>query len=87
MDGEIIAGLAIGWNFGDGHLHHEPFLANIQAQCHFDAGELRTIFVESQPLGRHTMNYRIHDAHSGLIEQGELDVRELLKRQPWETAP
>ncbi|HWO21725.1 MAG TPA: DUF3556 domain-containing protein [Kofleriaceae bacterium] len=83
MDGELVAGLALGWNFGDGHLHHEALLRAIQDQCGFLPGELRCIFVESQPLGRSTMAYRIHDASTGLIEAGDLDVRELRHRQPW----
>ncbi len=84
MDGEIIAGLVLGWNFGDGHLHNEPLLAAIQQQCGFAEGELRCIFVESQPLGRSTMHYRILDAKTGLLEEGDLDVRALRERQPWE---
>jgi hypothetical protein len=39
--------------------------------------------VESQPLGRHTLHYRIRDAKTGELEHGEADVRELRKRQPW----
>jgi hypothetical protein len=83
LDGELVAGLVLGWNFGDGHLHREPLLAAIQEQCGFAPGELRCIFVESQPLGRHTMAYRIHDAATGPIEAGTLDVREMRQRQPW----
>ena len=86
IDGEIVAGLALGWNFGEGHLHQEQLLASVQAQCGFDAGELRCIFVESQPLGRSTFAYRIVDARTGLIETGELPVAELASRQPWEAA-
>jgi hypothetical protein len=86
LDGEIVAGLALGWNFGDGHLHREDFLRAIQDQCGFAPGELRCILVESQPLGRPTMAYRIHDACTGLVEAGELDVRELRCRQPWSAA-
>jgi hypothetical protein len=26
VDGELVAGLALGWNFGDGHLHTEQLL-------------------------------------------------------------
>jgi hypothetical protein len=84
VDGELVAGLALGWNFGDGHLHREELLRAIQAQCGFQPGELRCIFVESQPLGGRTLAYRIHDASTGLLEAGELDVRELRRRQPWE---
>lgn len=83
MDGEIIAGLVLGWNFGDGHLHDERLLRAVQAQCGFEEGELRCILVESQPLGRATLEYRILDAKTGLLEEGELDVRELRERQPW----
>ena len=82
-DGELIAGLALGWNFGDGHLHDEQLLRSIQAQCGFEPGELRCIFVEAQPLGRMTQQWRIVDANTGTIAQGELSVRELLERQPW----
>lgn len=87
MDGELIAGLALGWNFGEGHLHQEQLLEVIQAQCGFDEGELRCIFVESQPLGRSTLAYRIADAKSGTLERGHLQIGELLARQPWSVAP
>jgi len=83
MDGEIIAGMVLGWNFGEGHLHNEPFLRNVQEQCGFDEGELRCIFVESQPLLHQMMVYRILDAKTGLLEKGTLNVHELLEYQPW----
>jgi len=83
MDGELIAGLALGWNFGDGHLHGEQLLGAIQAQCGFAAGELRVIMVESQPLGRGTLAWRIWDAKDGLMESGEAAVAELRGVQPW----
>ena len=83
VDGEIVAGLVLGWNFGDGHLHRESLLRAVQEQCGFDEGELRCIFVEAQPFGRSTLAYRIHDARTGLLEAGELDVAELRRRQPW----
>jgi len=86
VDGEIVAGLVLGWNFGDGHLHREGLLRAVQEQCGFEEGELRCIFVEAQPLGRHTMGYRIHDAKTGLIEAGEVDVHAMRRRQPWASA-
>jgi hypothetical protein len=86
LDGEIVAGLMLGWNFGDGHLHNEQLLRTLQAQCGFEAGELRCIFVESQPLGRDAMEYRIADAASGEVERGTVLVSELRARQPWEVA-
>jgi Transmembrane protein of unknown function (DUF3556) len=85
LDGELVAGLALGWNFGDGHLHHEQLLAALQAQCAFAPGELRCIFVEPEPLGRPKLPWRIVDAASGLVASGELSVAELRARQPWTT--
>jgi hypothetical protein len=87
MDGELIAGLALGWNFGEGHLHQEQLLDAIQSQCGFEEGELRCIFVESQPLGRSTLAYRIADAKTGALERGHLAVHELRTRQPWSVQP
>jgi hypothetical protein len=86
VDGEIVAGIVLGWNFGDGHLHREPLLRAVQDQCGFLPGELRCIFVEGQPFGRATMSYRIHDAATGLLEDGTLDVRAMRQRQPWMAA-
>ncbi len=83
VDGEIVAGLVLGWNFGDGHLHREPLLRAVQDQCGFAPGELRCIFVEGQPFGRSTMAYRIHDAATGLVDAGTLDVNAMRQRQPW----
>jgi len=86
VDGEIVAGIVLGWNFGDGHLHREPLLAAVQDQCGFLPGELRCIFVEGQPFGKATMAYRIHDAATGLLEAGTLDVNAMRQRQPWMAA-
>jgi hypothetical protein len=82
-DGEVIAGLVLGWNFGDGHLHDEQLLRAVQEQCQFEEGELRCLFVEAQPLLRQTHQWRIVDAATGQLEQGELSVAEMRSRQPW----
>lgn len=87
VDGELVAGLALGWNFGDGHLHNEQLLAALQAQCEFEPGELRCVFVESQPLHRQTMRWRICDAATGELERGQLDIAALRQLQPWSFAP
>jgi hypothetical protein len=83
IDGEIVAGMVLGWNFGEGHLHREQLLRSVQEQCQFESGELRCIMVESQPLGRSTLHYRILDAKDGLIEEGQADIRLLRRQQPW----
>jgi hypothetical protein len=86
-DGELVCGLVLGYNFGDGHLHDEELLKAVQDQCGFEEGELRVIMVEGQPFGRHTVHYRVHDASTGEIANGLSDVRILRQRQPWEATP
>ncbi|PJZ25424.1 hypothetical protein CH352_14775 [Leptospira hartskeerlii] len=85
VEGELIAGMVVGWNFGEGHLHSEQLLRSVQAQCGFKDEELRCIFIEGQPLGKSTINYRIHDAEKGLIEDGKIEVADLKELQPWPT--
>ena len=82
-DGEYIAGPVLGWNFGEGHLHNEQLLDALQRRCHFDDGEVRVVILESQPFHRLRQAYRIVDAKSGLIEEGHIDVHDLLTRPPW----
>ena len=83
VDGEIVAGMVLGWNFGDGHLHREQLLRAVQQQCGFEAGELRCVMVEAQPLFGSSLHYRIHDAKTGLLEEGQADVKALRARHPW----
>ena len=85
MDGEMVAGLSVGWNFGDGHLHDLQLLAAIQEQCDFAAGELRVVMVESQPLGGAAMAWKIADAATGVVASGESKIAEMIERQPWPT--
>ncbi len=84
VDGEMVAGSAIGWNFGDGHLHHEALLAAIQEQCDYKPGELRVIMMESPPFFHAVQRYRIMDAATGVVETGEARVSEMVSRQPWD---
>jgi hypothetical protein len=82
-EGEIVAGVALGWNFGDGHLHAEQLLAAVQFECEFRPGQVRVIALEAQPFGRPTQRYRILDAADGLIEEGTVRVADMVERQPW----
>jgi hypothetical protein len=83
IDGEMIAGLVLGWNFGDGHLHHEQLLAALQAECEFAPGELRCLFVESQPIHQQRLQWRAVDAATGPIDSGSIEISTLLELQPW----
>ncbi len=86
-DGEAVATLVLGWAFGDGHLHDERLLAAIQAECGFEEGQLRCIFVESQPLLRQSCAWRIVDAKTGELASGEMAVSEMIARPAWPVVP
>lgn len=82
-EGELVAGVVLGYNFGDGHFHDHRLLAAVQERCGFAPGELRVVTLESQPAHVQRQRYRIWDAADGLIEEGWVDVREMVRRQPW----
>jgi Transmembrane protein of unknown function (DUF3556) len=82
-DGEIVSGVINGWNFGDGHFHHQQLLEAVQERCNFDEGDLRVVFLESQPAQVQRQRYRLYDAATGLIEEGFVDVAEMVRRGPW----
>ncbi|MFY9469285.1 MAG: DUF3556 domain-containing protein, partial [Solirubrobacterales bacterium] len=82
-EGELIAGVALGWNFGDGHLHNEQLLSAIQERCGFTEGQLRVIMLESQPALDPRQHYRIWDAATGLVEEGYVRVADMVGQQPW----
>lgn len=85
MDGEVVAGMVLGWNFGDGHLSDTRLLRAVQAQCGFEPGELRVVMVESQPLFGRTMQWKIADAADGVLEEGETEIAPMRALQPWPT--
>jgi hypothetical protein len=85
MDGEVVGGMVLGWNFGDGHLNGLQLLQGVQAQCGFAPGELRVVAVESQPLFGRSMKWTIIDAERGVVEQGETEISPMRTLQPWPT--
>jgi len=82
-EGEVVAGVVAGWNFGDGHFHHHQLLEAVQERCGFAEGELRVIALESQPIHIQRQRYRIWDAAAGLIEEGWVNVADMVARGPW----
>jgi hypothetical protein len=82
-EGEVVAGVVLGYNFGDGHFHDHRLLAAVQERCNFAPGELRVVTLESQPAQRQRQRYRIWDAASGLVEEGDVEVADMVSRQPW----
>ncbi len=82
-DGERICSTAIGWNFGDGHMHNEQLIAAMQKRCHFEPGEVRVVLIDAQPIQTQTQRYRLVDAATGQFESGYINVADAVTRQPW----
>jgi hypothetical protein len=83
-DGERICSMAIGWNFGDGHMHNEQLIAAMQKRCHFEPGEVRVVLLDGQPIHRQRQEYRLVDAATGEFEAGYVNVADMANRQPWD---
>jgi hypothetical protein len=82
IDGEMVAGTALGWNFGDGHLHDERLAAALQKRCQFEPGEVRIVMLEAQPFHKGTQRYRLVDPALGVLETGYVNVSDMVTRQP-----
>lgn len=83
-DGERICSTAVGWNFGDGHLHDEQLITALQQRCGFEPGEVRVVLLDAQPIHRRTQQYRLVDAATGEFERGYVRVADMVVRQPWD---
>ncbi len=82
-EGELISNVVNGWNFGDGHFHGRQLLEAVQERCQFGFGEVRLIELESEAAFSGRQRYRIYDAAFGLMEEGNVAVADMVKRQPW----
>jgi len=85
FEGEVLGGMVLGWNFGDGHLNDRQLLEAVQEQCGFEPGEVRVVMVESQPLFDATMEWKIVDAATGVLETGVTRLADFRELQPWPT--
>ena len=82
-EGERLCSTAVGWNFGDGHMHNEQLIAAMQERCHFEPGEVRVILLDAQPIHRQRQEYRLVDAATGEFERGYVNVSDMVTGQPW----
>ncbi|BDX30734.1 membrane protein [Mycobacterium antarcticum] len=82
-EGERLCSTAIGWNFGDGHMHNEQLITAMQERCHFDPGEVRVVLLDAQPIHKQQQEYRLVDAATGEFERGYVRVADMVTRQPW----
>ena len=74
-DGERICSTAIGWNFGDGHMHNEQLIAAMQERCHFEPGEVRILILDAQPIHKQRQEYRLVDRRHRRIRKGLCECR------------
>ena len=84
-EGELISNVVNGWNFGDAHFHSAQLLEAVQERCGFEPGEVRLIYLESEPTmrGRGYQRFEVWDAADGLLERGTIAVKDMVTRQPW----
>jgi len=76
--------MALGWNFGDGHMHNEQLIAAMQRRCGFTPGEVRVVLLDAQPIHQQRQAYRLVDAATGEFESGYVEVADMVARQPWD---
>ena len=82
-EGERLCSTAVGWNFGDGHMHNEQLIAAMQERCHFEPDEVRVILLDAQPFHQQRQEYRLVDAATGEFERGYVNVADMVTGQPW----
>jgi hypothetical protein len=84
-EGELISNVVNGWNFGDAHFHGPQLLEAVQERCRFGAGDVRVIYLESEPTmkGRGYQHYEIWDPVDGKLEEGTVAVKDMVTSQPW----
>ncbi|MEA2125060.1 MAG: hypothetical protein QOI80_1842 [Solirubrobacteraceae bacterium] len=82
-EGELISGVVNGWNFGDGHFHDQQLIEAVQERCHFAPGDVRVVTLESQPALEDRQHYRIIDAADGVIEEGWVEIDDMVAQLPW----
>ncbi|OBK22505.1 DUF3556 domain-containing protein [Mycobacterium asiaticum] len=82
-EGEMLCAMAVGWNFGDGHMHNECLIEALQQRCGFEPGEVRVVILDAQPIHVQRQEYRLVDAATGEFERGYVEVDDMVRTQPW----
>ncbi len=82
-EGEFTCTTLVGWQFGDGHLHNEQTISAVQERCRFEPGECVIVWIESQPIHRKTLDYKVIDAALGVVERGHYHIEDAVSAQPW----
>lgn len=80
---EFMAGAALGWTVETGPAQVRHLLAAIQERCSFDSGELRVVTLAAHSTLRTDYRYQVLDADAGLVEDGYVDIDDMIDRVPW----
>jgi hypothetical protein len=82
-EAEFTCSTVIGWQFGDGHLHNEALIESVQKRCNFEPGEVVVVWIESQPIHKDHLEYKVIDAALGVVERGTYRAKDAVEAQPW----
>ena len=82
-EAEFVCTTLVGWQFGDAHLHNEHTIEAVQKRCNFAPGECVIVWIESQPIHKKTLEYKVIDAALGVVERGFYVVTDAVNEQPW----
>ncbi len=83
-EGERLCSTAVGWNFGDGHMHNEQLIEAMQQRCHFEPGEVRVILLDAQPIHRQRRNTGWSTLPQANSSAAMCNVADMVTGQPWE---
>lgn len=88
MEGEVMAGTILGYNFGDGYLHGRFMLQAVQDVCGFERGELLHISFDSCPTFGSEVPWAVRDAtalwdDAEAIAVGAAPIAELQEARPY----
>ena len=75
MDGDLVAGMALGHAFGDGYLSDNKLLEVLHRRCDFDYDEVKIIECDACPI--HKPSYlpcAVYDGRRGLVWKGSADL-------------
>lgn len=83
---DIFAALALGWNFGDGHLADRWTQEAVLRKCpEVKEGDFIIVSIEGYSLFTNEHEYKVFDLRKGLIEKGKFKWDDVLKRTKlWE---
>ena len=82
-EGEFTCTTLVGRQFGNGHLHNEQTITAVQERCRFEPGDCVVVWIESQPIHRKTLDYKVIDAALGVVERGCYHIEDAISAQPW----